>query len=99
MATLTIRKLPDEVHARLRLRAARRGHSMEAEAREILSTALHEESITPLEPSVLADWLDGVLGGQKPRGVVDAFIRERHEEAAKEDEEVEEWLRSTRPSR
>lgn len=99
MATLTIRKLPDEVHVRLRLRAARRGRSMEAEAREILSSALHDESVAPLEPGALADWLDAVLGDDKPQGVVDAFIRERHEEAAKEDEEAGEWLRSTRQSR
>lgn len=39
MAMLTIRNLPDEVHRALRLRAARRGHSMEAEVREILASA------------------------------------------------------------
>ena len=39
MAILNIRKLPDDVHARLRLRAAHKGRSMEAEAREILSQA------------------------------------------------------------
>jgi plasmid stability protein len=39
MAILNIRKLPDDVHARLRLRAAHNGRSMEAEAREILSQA------------------------------------------------------------
>ena len=38
MAVLNIRNLPDDVHARLRLRAAKAGHSMEAEAREILTT-------------------------------------------------------------
>lgn len=40
MATLTIRDLDDELHVRLRVRAAERGHSMEAEAREILREAL-----------------------------------------------------------
>ena len=39
MAILNIRKLPDDVHARLRLRAAHNGRSMEAEAREILAQA------------------------------------------------------------
>jgi plasmid stability protein len=68
---------------------------MEAEAREILGMALHDETVVPLEPRALADWLDAVLGDRKPTGVVDEFIRERHEEAAKEDEE---WLRSTHPS-
>ena len=40
MAMLTIRKLPDEVHRALRVRAALRGHSMEAEVREILESAV-----------------------------------------------------------
>lgn len=40
MATLTIRDLDDELRARLRIRAARHGRSMEAEVREILRGAL-----------------------------------------------------------
>lgn len=43
MAMLTIRNIPDEVHRALRVRAARRGHSMEAEVREILQSALAPE--------------------------------------------------------
>jgi plasmid stability protein len=37
MATLTIRNLPDELHAALRVRAARNGRSMEAELREMIA--------------------------------------------------------------
>jgi antitoxin FitA len=37
MATLTIRKLDPAVKERLRVRAAQHGHSMEEEARRILS--------------------------------------------------------------
>lgn len=40
MATLVIRDLDDEVKARLRVRAAERGRSMEAEAREILTSVV-----------------------------------------------------------
>jgi|SRR5450432_586787 len=40
MPTLTIRRLDDSTKARLRLRAAHHGHSMEHEAREILRAAL-----------------------------------------------------------
>ena len=40
MAMLTIRDLPDEVHRALRLRAARHGHSMESEVREILASTV-----------------------------------------------------------
>lgn len=40
MAMLTVRNLPDELHRALRVRAARRGRSMEAEVREILQSAV-----------------------------------------------------------
>ena len=40
MATLTIRGLDDDTKARLRVRAARHGRSMEAEVRSILEEAL-----------------------------------------------------------
>jgi plasmid stability protein len=39
MATLTIRKLPDDVYDRLRVRAAQNKRSMEAEARAALIAA------------------------------------------------------------
>lgn len=42
MATLMIRDLDDSVKARLRVRAAHNGRSMEAEARAILGAALTE---------------------------------------------------------
>jgi len=47
MASLTIRKLDDEVKKRLRLRAASHGHSMEQEAREILSHGVGEAERDP----------------------------------------------------
>jgi plasmid stability protein len=40
MGTLTIRNIDDGVKERLRVRAASRGHSMEEEARVILSQAM-----------------------------------------------------------
>jgi plasmid stability protein len=40
MGTLTIRGLDDTTKARLRVRAAEHGRSMEAEAREILESAV-----------------------------------------------------------
>ena len=43
MASLTIRNLDDPLKARLRIRAATNGHSMEQEAREILRAALNRE--------------------------------------------------------
>ena len=43
MASITIRNLDDDVKARLRVRAAGRGHSMEEEARQILREAVESE--------------------------------------------------------
>lgn len=40
VATLTIRDVDDDLKAALRVRAAKHGHSMEAEVREILASAL-----------------------------------------------------------
>jgi len=54
MAMLTVRNIPDEVHRALRVRAARHGHSMEAEVREILGSAMAPEGRVKLG-SLLAD--------------------------------------------
>lgn len=43
MASITIRKLDEKTKARLRIRAARHGRSMEEEARTLLRTALGED--------------------------------------------------------
>ena len=43
MASITIRNLDEEVKARLRVRAAGRGHSMEEEARQILREAVERQ--------------------------------------------------------
>jgi plasmid stability protein len=43
VAAITIRNLDETLKARLRLRAARRGKSMEEEARDILRAALSSE--------------------------------------------------------
>lgn len=43
MAMLTVRNFPDELHRALRLRATQRGHSMEAEVREILESAINPQ--------------------------------------------------------
>ena len=54
MAMLTVRNIPDEVHRALRVRAAQRGHSMEAEVRQILESAVSPEGRVKLG-SLLAD--------------------------------------------
>ena len=54
MAMLTVRNITDEVHRALRVRAAQRGHSMEAEVREILEFAVSPQGRMKLG-SLLAD--------------------------------------------
>jgi plasmid stability protein len=67
MATLTIRNLPDDVHDKLRVRAAQHRRSVEAEARALLAAGVGtapEVKGTPLsslgsmrgEIKVLGDW-------------------------------------------
>lgn len=47
MASITIRNLDDPLKARLRVRAAHHGRSMEEEARDILRAALAENQPPP----------------------------------------------------
>jgi plasmid stability protein len=47
MASITIRQLEESTKRKLRLRAARHGHSMEQEAREILKTELNRVDDSP----------------------------------------------------
>lgn len=54
MAMLTVRNITDELHRALRVRAAQRGHSMEAEVREILESAVSPQGRVKLG-SLLAD--------------------------------------------
>jgi antitoxin FitA len=54
MAMLTVRNIPDELHRALRVRAALHGHSMEAEVRGILESAVSPEGRLKLG-SLLAD--------------------------------------------
>lgn len=73
MATLTVRNLDDRVKARLRVKAAGNGRSMEEEARRILSEAVGQDERP--RPGNLADALAAIfdpLGGVEleipPRG-------------------------------
>jgi plasmid stability protein len=61
MASITIRNIEDQLKSDLRIRAARQGHSMEEEARQILREALQMER----QPSLasLARSLFGPEGG------------------------------------
>jgi plasmid stability protein len=82
MASLNIRNLPESVRMRLRLRAARKGRSMEAEARAILAGAVRGETGKPFDPASLQDFILGLFKGKPPR-LADELIRERRREARK----------------
>lgn len=83
MAALNIRNLPEEVHRQLRILAAEAGHSMEAEAREILTRACRQRAATR-PPSDLQKLVDGLYDDHRPDGVVDELIAERRASAARE---------------
>lgn len=86
MATLNIRRLPDSVHRKLRVRAAAAGRSMEAEAREILVAAVEQTpSERPFDPAELQAFVAELFHG-KPPPLTDALIAERRREAELERE-------------
>ena len=58
MAILTVHDLPDDVHRALRIRAAQRGVSTEAEVREILEQAVKPEACVRMGDAL------AVLGGK-----------------------------------
>ena len=63
MATITIRRLDDAVKARLRMRAASHGRSMEEEARQVLTAALAGEPKRTLNLAESIRRLVAPLGG------------------------------------
>lgn len=63
MASITIRRLDDAVKARLRVRAAQHGRSMEEEARQVLSAALADEPKRQLNLAESIRRLFAPLGG------------------------------------
>lgn len=83
MGTLNIRNLPEDVHRRLRVRAAQAGRSMEAEAREILTEACGKDA-RPGDVRDLQDFVRKLYAKKRPTRVVDDLIAERRREAAAE---------------
>jgi plasmid stability protein len=71
MASMTIRDIEDSLKARLRVRAAKHGRSMEDEARDILRAAL---SAQPLRARTL---VDSIRARIEPLGGVDLEIPPR----------------------
>ena len=83
MAVLNIRNLPDAVHRRLRIRAARNGRSMEAEARTILTEVCGgqgNENTAENLPELILQMYDGT----PPQNTVVQLISERRKAAKTE---------------
>jgi plasmid stability protein len=57
MPDILIRKVPEETKELLRLRAERRGKSLEADLRETLDRLAREEVLSPDESSPFGSWL------------------------------------------
>lgn len=71
VASLVIRRLDDEVKARLRVRAAEHNRSMEEEAREILREVLTPDTGTP---SWAGDLVSAIRSRFAPFGFVDDLV-------------------------
>lgn len=71
MATLTIRRLDEKTKAKLRVRAAHSGRSMEEEAREILRLALERQ------PAAGTDLATAIRELFRPLGGVELELPER----------------------
>ena len=70
MTAITIRKLPVDAKQRLRMRAASNGRSMEAEARDILLSALEEPGPVDLR------WIERLIAVGEELGGVELEIPE-----------------------
>lgn len=96
MGSLTVRNIPDDSLAALRVRAAEHGRSMEAEVRDLIRLALpgtrrvpppRLEDLPAVPPEIKARvarvqaMVKEAFGGEMPKGRVDAFLAERRAEA------------------
>jgi len=94
MATLNIRKIPDDLYARLRVRAAEEGESMEGFVRARLDRLIGTEmGFPPDRPRTVEEAqarLDRLFGGERPKGLVEELERVREEERRLEARAAEE---------
>jgi antitoxin FitA len=77
MASLSVRNLDDDLLARLKRRAARHGHSAEAEVRDILLQTLNGEADTDFD--TLAAELRALTSGRRHTPAED-LLREARDE-------------------
>lgn len=85
MGTLTVRNIADEALSGFRVLAARRGRSMEAEARTLIEQAGRgiASGVSVQERVARAQAIAReAFGGELPTGVVDELVAERRKAAA-----------------
>jgi plasmid stability protein len=111
MATLTIRNLPDDVHAALRVQAAKNGRSMEEEVRVLLAASTGAAVTGPAKAAFdperaraaaerLREHIRQANGGRMPDDSVDQYIAEKRAEVAAEEAAFAQSLamRATEPA-
>ena len=81
MASLSVRDVPESIVRSLKLRAARAGHSMEAEVRALLARATEMDEPDP--PRLRGLGRD-LLAGIDRQDSVDAFLADRRKDGAQE---------------
>lgn len=82
MATLTVRGFDDELHARLRVRAASHGRSMEAEVKAILAAELSSDVPEAGLGSRIRARFAGIARGDTEFGDIEFPAREEAARAA-----------------
>ena len=75
MVSLTITDIPEPIHRALSVRAARQGHSLEAEVRSILQQAVEPEGGTPVGTAHAELW--GAVGLTKEEADLIESVRDR----------------------
>lgn len=83
MPTLTIRRVPDEDHERLKRRAAAHGRSVEEEVRQLIreSTQIRPKH-TPAERLKIAKEIQERWAYLRPKLSVDQYLAEKREAVA-----------------
>ena len=84
MASITVRNLEDSVKKKLRMRAAKHGHSMEEEVRQILRAAVGQERTVPQNDKELSA-TEARLPELEKRGVLVRGDPDKHFKPGKPD--------------
>ena len=78
MATLTVRNVPEVTVRKVKIAAAQKGKSMEAELRSLIDETYSGPQTVPFEE--VQRRFAAMWGGKPPGNMVDRFLAERHED-------------------